>query len=545
MRFARPRKILLARSAGEVAGVVAEAQNCGGYAAGFVAYEAAPAFDSAHRTHAPSSPLAWFAVFDSPPEPAELPPPSAHMCGRWRAGTNKAEYFGAVGKIQKLIAAGEAYQVNLTYPLRARFAGCPLSFFAALCARQPSPWRFFAETEEWAVCSASPECFFELRGGVLSSRPMKGTRRASLRAAANLAASPKDRAENLMIVDMVRNDMARIPGAQNIRAEPLLAVEEYPTVAQMTSTVSCETGAGAGDIFAALFPCASVTGAPKIAAMKIIRALEKTPRGVYCGACGWLGGGAARFNVAIRTAFIDKKAGAAEYGAGGGIVADSSADSEWRECRSKAAILSPPEPPYLIETMRAEDGKIALLPRHLARMAKSARWFGFRFRGKEAELAALEKCAAVSGAAVLRLCLGADGKLRAEIRCVPESQKVRAVFAPGAVCSSDALLRHKTSQRAVYENARNAARARGYEDAVLQNERGEVTETCVANIAARIGGGWWTPPESSGLLPGVFRAAMLAENKLRERVLYADDLRHAESVCRINAVRGMEEISVE
>lgn len=545
LRFARPHKIFVARRPDEVAGVIAEAQNCGGFVAGFVAYEAAAAFDSACETHAASAPLAWFAAADSPPEAAVLPPPAAHFCGRWRAEIGKAEYCNAVREIQKLITAGEVYQVNFTYPLRARFAGCPLSFFAALCARQPSPWRFFAETEEWAVCSASPECFFERRGGLLFSRPMKGTRRASPRAAANLAASKKDRAENLMIVDMLRNDMAKIPGARNIRAEPLLQIEEYPTVAQMTSTVFCQTSAGLGDIFTALFPCASVTGAPKIAAMKTIRALEKTPRGVYCGACGWSGGETARFNVAIRTAFIDKKTGAAEYGAGSGIVADSSAAAEWRECASKAAILIPPELPHLLETMRAENGEIALLARHLARIGKSARYFGIRFNKKAAAGLVRQKCAAVFAPKILRLRLFSDATLRAELSAMPPKKKRRALLHAAPVNADDILLRHKTSRRAVYDAAAAAAAARGFDDAVLQNGRGEITETCIANIAAKIDGAWFTPPLTCGLLPGVFRAKMLAEKKLREKILTAADLRCAEKIAGLNAVRGMEEITVE
>ena len=546
LRFARPRKILTARRADEVADVIAEAQNAGAYVAGFVSYEAAPVFDSAYQTHSPAAPLAWFAAADSPPEAATLPPPTAHFCGRWRGAIGKTEYCGAVREIQKQITEGEVYQVNFTYPLRARFAGCPLSFFSALCARQPSPWRFFAETEEWAVCSASPECFFGRRGGVLESRPMKGTRRASPRAAANLAASEKDRAENLMIVDMLRNDMSKISGVREVRAGPLLEIEEYPTVAQMTSTVSCKTSARLDEIFTALFPCASVTGAPKIAAMQIIRALEKTPRGVYCGACGWADGETARFNVAIRTAFLDKKTGAAEYGIGSGIVADSSAAAEWRECRSKAAILIPPEPPYLMETMRAEGGEIALLPRHLARMSKSARYFGIRFDKKAATVLVRKTCAALSEPAVLRLHLFADGKLRAALRELPPAQTpVRAVLCDEPVAADNILLRHKTSRRAVYEEAMRAARARGFDDAVLQNERGEITETCIANIAAKINGEWLTPPESSGLLPGVRRAEMLAEKKLTEKILTAADLRRAEKIRRLNAVRGTEEMILE
>ncbi len=551
LKFARPRRILAAYRADEVADIVAAvsaAVSAGQYAAGFVGYEAAAAFDSAHRTKepSPSRPLIWFALADSPPSAAELPSRAAHFCGPWRAALRRAEYCAAVRDIQDRIAAGDVYQVNFTYPLRARFAGCPLSLFGEMCARQPSPWRFFAETEEWAVGSASPECFFERRGGALLSRPMKGTRPAGRGAAARLAASEKDRAENLMIVDMMRNDMSKLPDARRVRGESLLQIREYPTVVQMTSTVVCDTAAGLDGVFAALFPCASVTGAPKIAAMSMIAALEKSPRGVYCGACGWAGGGVARFNVAIRTAFADKRTGVAEYGSGSGVVADSSAAAEWRECRAKAAILIPSAPPHLVETMRAEGGKVALLPRHLSRLAESAKRFGIYFRKNRAAQMIREKCASIQKSAVLRLLLSADGKLFLQTRDIPPPQnEARAMLSPRRTDSRCELLRHKTDRRAIYEDAMILARKGGFADAVLQNERGEITETCIANIAAKIGGEWRTPPVSCGLLPGVMRGAMIVGGELTEAVLRAEDLRRAEKICRLNAVRGMEEITVE
>ena len=549
LRFPRPQRILAARRADEVADVISEVSDAvaaGQYAAGFVGYEAASAFDFAHRTKPPLSPSppAWFALADSPPEEADLPLRAAHFCGPWRAAVRRAEYCAAVRDIQKRIAAGDVYQVNFTFPLRARFAGCPLSLFAEMCARQPSPWRFFAETEEWAVCSASPECFFERRGGSLRARPMKGTRPAGRGAATRLAASEKDRAENLMIVDMLRNDMSRLPDARRVRCESLLRVREYPTVAQMTSTVVCETDAGLDAIFAAMFPCASVTGAPKIAAMALIASLEKSPRGAYCGACGWAGGGVARFNVAIRTAFADKRTGVAEYGIGSGVVADSSAAGEWRECRAKAAILTPPAKPYLIETMRAEGGRVALLSRHLSRLAKSARHFGVRFRKKSAAALVRAECNAARKSATLRLHLTADGNMFLRKKDSPPPQKIRAVLSPHRADSRCELLRHKTTRRAFYEDALSFARAGGFDDAVLQNERGEITETCIANIAAKIDGEWRTPPVACGLLPGVMRESLLAKGALTEKVLHISDLRRAEKICRLNAVRGKEEMTI-
>ena len=548
MCFAQPSQIFVARHLREVAPVIAAAEaatKAGAYVAGFVGYEAAEVFDSAQQTHKPGgvTPLAWFVASDSPPKETVLPPPEAHFCGRWRPAMRRLDYVAAVKHISEKIAAGDVYQVNLTYPMRARFAGCPLSFFAEIGARQPSPWRFFAETEEWAVCSASPECFFEYRGGVLRSVPMKGTGRAELGAAAKLSASAKDRAENLMIVDMLRNDMSKLQNAKNVRAEALLEVSEYPTVTQMTSTVACDTNAGLGDVFAALFPCASVTGAPKIAAMQTISALEKEPRGVYCGACGWADGGGARFNVAIRTAVVNKMEGAVEYSVGSGIVADSSASAEWEECRTKAGILHAELPPCLIETMRVDDdGEIPLLLRHVMRMSKSARHFGIRFN-RRAVLEKVRKYA--SPKSVLRLCLRSDGEITTETKPLPPPQKPRVLLSDFRMNSQNSLLRHKTSRRRDYESALSEARARGFDDAVLQNERGEITETCIANIAVSINGRLKTPAKTCGLLPGTLRAELLAGKTMRETVLYPEDLRRAEKVFRLNAVRGLEEMSVE
>ena len=550
LRFNRAQRILTAHTLDQVADVLAaaSAESRTNYVAGFVSYEGASAFDGAQHTRTPSPllPFAWFAVFADPPHSAELPAATEHFCGPWRAAIRRMDYLNAVESIRTRIAAGDVYQVNFTYPLRTRFAGCPLSLFSEMCARQPSPWRFFAETEEWAVCSASPECFFEHRNGVLRSRPMKGTRRAGRHAASRLAASEKDRAENLMIVDMIRNDMSRLPDAREVHAEALLEVREYPTVAQMTSTVACNTSAGIDDIFAAMFPCASVTGAPKIAAMSLIAALEQSPRGIYCGACGWAGDNAAQFNVAIRTAFVDKQQNVAEYGAGSGIVADSSAASEWQECRAKTEILIPPAPPALLETMRAEPNGVKLLARHLSRLTASARHFGIRLQATRARRLVQETCATLSVPALLRLVLSADGTLSVQTDELPESDaETRAHLSPVRVASQNELLRHKTTRRGIYQTALQLAQDAGFADAVLQNERGEITETCIANIAAKINGEWRTPPLSSGLLPGVMRAQLLAEGQLTEGVIVPADLRRADAICRINAVRGMEPISVQ
>ncbi|MDM5147203.1 chorismate-binding protein [Candidatus Persebacteraceae bacterium Df01] len=550
LRFAVPRQVLVATCLDEVTDVIAAADSetkSGAYVAGFVTYEAAPAFDAAQTVHASWSllPLAWFAVYDAPPEPVSAPLASAHLTGRWKAAINRANYETAIGTIKQRIAAGDVYQTNFTYPLRASFVGSPLSLFAMLSTRQLSAWAFYVETDDWAVCSVSPECFFEKQGNTLISKPMKGTRRNFPGEAVRLAASAKDRAENLMIVDMLRNDMSRLPDARRVRVEALLAVEEYPTVLQMTSTIACQTQSGLHDIFNALFPCASITGAPKISAMHLIRQLEKIPRGLYCGACGWAGGNQARFNVGIRTAVVDKRAELVHYGVGSGVVADSSPSGEWRECRLKAAILVPKQKPHLIETMRADINGVVLWSHHLARLAASSRYFGFRFNRVAATQLVEAHCKTLSVPVCLRLTLSPDGELVLEQRVFPATiSEVRACLSSYTVRVDDGLLRHKTTQREVYDSALTAARADGFDDAVLQNEKGEITETCIANIAVHISGEWLTPPVRCGLLPGVQRAALLAAGKLREAVITQDELCRADAVQRFNAVRGVENMRV-
>ena len=434
-RFGAPERIVQARTIGEVGAVIAAADDYakgGGYVAGFVSYEAAPAFDNAQVVRESTKqqsvvPLAWFALCSAPPCHCRLLPSkdaadAKHIIGKWRRETGKADYLKTINDIHRRIRAGEVYQINHTWRMHSGFAGAPLSWFADIARAQPSQWSFFAETEDWAVCSASPECFFSSGGGGIVAKPMKGTRPNKPGAAKQLATSAKDRAENLMIVDMIRNDLAKLSDSRNIIAAPLLQVEEYPTVLQMTSTISCQSNARMGDIFAALFPCASVTGAPKIAAMEAIRELELSPRGVYCGACGWADKLQARFNVAIRTAVIDKSQGIISYGAGSGIVADSTGGGEWQECANKAAILSAPPPPHLIETMRAENGEVALLPLHLQRLTAAARALGFAINRAAVQRTITTAAAKINKSAKLRLTLHTEGKTTLQTTQLPKQQ---------------------------------------------------------------------------------------------------------------------------
>lgn len=352
LHFRRPRRLLVAHRLEEVPAVLARADvlaRAGEWVAGFVTYEAGAAFDPAFRVRPRSSlPFAWFGVFDAPATADDRPPAGAGRCEGWRPGVERARYDMDIERILDHIRAGDAYQINHTIRLHGHFDGDHHALYEQLRAGQPDGYCARLDLGRHRILSLSPELFFRRDGERLVSKPMKGTLpRAGdpaddARQAAALRDSAKNRAENLMIVDLIRNDMSRVARPHSVKVPELFAVETYPTVHQMTSTVSAElrSDADLADIFAALFPCGSITGAPKIKAMEIIAGLEPEPRGIYCGAIGLLRpGGDAIFNVAIRTLALDGITGRAEYGVGGGITADSVADDEYEEMRAKARIL--------------------------------------------------------------------------------------------------------------------------------------------------------------------------------------------------------------
>jgi para-aminobenzoate synthetase/4-amino-4-deoxychorismate lyase len=548
--FAGFQRVVRADRVEEVLGVLAEveaATEAGLHAAGFVAYEAAPAFDAALATRAPDPrlPLAWFALFSRRDEGApEAASDGVFELGDWEMGTPEAEYREHVADIRELIAAGDTYQVNYTVRLRAPFSGDPAALYGRLARAQRSAFCAYLEVDGQAIVSASPELFFEYRDGGLEMRPMKGTRprgrfpAEDARLAAELRASSKERAENLMIVDLLRNDAGRVAEPGSVRVERMFEVERYETVHQLTSTIRARPRAGARltDLFRALFPCGSVTGAPKVRTMQIIAGLEDEPRGVYCGAIGVASPGEAVFSVAIRTVVADRDAGTAELGVGSGITWDSDAAAEYRECLDKAAFTRrAPADFRLLETILHEPATgFFLLDGHLRRLAGSAAYFGFRFDRREA-IRALHGVRA-DGTQRIRLLLDRSGEITTESAPLGRSPwPVRVGIAAEPVDSRDPLLFHKTTRRAVYDE-RRASRP-DCDDVLLLNERGELTESTIANLVVRIGGALWTPPMESGLLPGVFRAHLLERGEIRERVLRPADLAHADGVYLVNSVR--------
>ncbi len=558
--YARPVRVLSALEPAQVLAVVREAEEAvethGLHAVGFISYEAAPGFDPALRVRRGSpTPLVWFGLFASPlgsndfsrcSGAAEAATTKFEL-GAWRAGMGEDQHAAAVAQIKAHIAHGNTYQVNFTFPLTATFRGDPWALFSRLVQAQRSAYAAYVDTGRFAICSASPELFFHLADGVLTSRPMKGTapRGRTLAEdeaqAAWLRASEKNRAENVMIVDMIRNDMGRVAEWGSVAALSLFDVERYPTLWQMTSTVTARTRGSGVEILQALFPCASITGAPKVRTMQIIADLEPSPRGVYTGAIGFMApGGRAQFNVAIRTVVVDRQVGQAVYGVGSGIVWDSDANQEYAECLLKARVLAAQPADFaLLETLRwtPEEGYF-LLDRHLQRLHDSAIYFSIPVDLARARQALTESVATAEQPLRVRLLVDQSGRCRVETAPLPapSAQPVRLGLARTPVNSRDIFLHHKTTRREVYEAAQRSRP--DCDDVLLWNERGELTESCLANVALELNGQLATPPLGCGLLAGTLRGWLLDQGHLIERVVTLADLDRCNAIYVLNSLRG-------
>lgn len=533
------------------------------FAAGFVSYEAAPGFDAALTTRAPAGPpLVWFGLFAQPASGA--PPSAAPDAGwidddtrrlTWTPDITRDDHRAGVAAVREAILAGDSYQANYTFRLRAPIdPRATPALYRRLAADQRAPYSAFLDLGPWQILSLSPELFFRVDGGRLITQPMKGTATRGLwreddeAQAAWLTASEKNRAENVMIVDLARNDVGRIADIGSVRASSLFDVERYPSVWQMVSTVEGRLRAGTtlADVFTALFPAGSITGAPKTSSTRLIASIERAPRGVYCGAIGYASpDGDAVFNVAIRTAAIDVERGVATYGVGGGITWDSRADEEYAEAISKAACLTPAPAFDLIETMRLEGGRCVREARHLQRLHESAAFFNRPFDRDAVVRALREHAAAYDGSARrVRLRLDATGHPHVESRPLDASirQPAPVALAAAPVSRRDWRLYHKTTQRDVYERHRRARP--GAFDVLLWNEERAVTEFTIGNLVAEIDGERWTPDRRSGLLAGVFRGELLDAGEIRERTIPLDDLARAKRLWLINSLREWVEVGV-
>ena len=560
--FGMPRAVLVAHEPHEVRAVldaVQAAAEQGCWCVGFVRYEAAPAFDAALIVHPADGPLAWFAVHDVPlPWPEDDSAAAARV--EWLDTCPRPAFGAAVAHIQQAIAAGELYQVNLTAPLRGEWLGEPeagavQALFAALQRAQPGGYAAFIDTGDEQLLSVSPELFVDWRDGSILARPMKGTaaRGATLPADAAqadaLRASPKERAENVMIVDLLRNDISRIAEPFSVRVPVLFHAEALPTVWQMTSDVQARTRAGTtlADVFGALFPCGSVTGAPKVRAMQMIRALEAGPRGVYCGAIGVVrpsepgepGQGIhATFNVPIRTVTV--KSGVLRCGIGSGITSSAMPDAEWQEWRNKRQFLERASMPFdLLETLALDGGQLRHAAEHLERLASAAAHFGYAWNAVQVESCLRELAQAhVQGLWRVRLLLNAQGRPRAEAFAMDASpDQVRLQLADRPLLEAHGeFVRFKTTHRAHYDAFTPIAP--GVFDTVLWNAEGEITECTRGNVAMLINGRWVTPPLVCGLLPGIGRMLALREGWLVEAVVRVDDVPRVQSWAFLNSLRG-------
>ncbi|MBM0169571.1 aminodeoxychorismate synthase component I [Altererythrobacter sp. C41] len=568
-------EIFVARQPGEVEAVLAAADAAraerGGWLAGFLAYEAGLALEPRLRALAEArtgaaGPLVWLGLFET-----ETVIPAADVPA-WLAARAEGDaslgpldpqvspgaYVEAFARLQEAIRGGDIYQANLTFPLAGSYRGDPLALYAALRpAAQAGYGGTVFDGAHWLL-SLSPELFVSLKGREAKAKPMKGTRPrsddpAEDRALADdLAASAKDRAENLMIVDLMRNDLSRVAAPGSVRVDAPFAVESYPTVHQMVTTVraALAEGKGAADLVRAIFPCGSITGAPKIRAMELIAEVERDARGPYCGAIGRIGpDGDAAFNVAIRTLRltpVENAQGSATLGVGSAIVADSEPLTEWREAVLKGGFARRSSPGHtapafdLIETMRftPEEG-IALIEGHLERMKASAAALGFAFDRHVARNRIHALCFELERPSCVRLLCARSGAIAVEARDLPPllGEPVRCIALPLPVDPGDWRLRHKTSDRGFYEDALAVARDAGAVETLFVRDDGLATEGSFTNLYVERGGILLTPPARLGLLPGVARRALIERGEAREAELTLADLEGGFLVG--NALRGV------
>ena len=527
-----------------------QARRDGLHAAGLIAYEAGAALEPNVPAAAIDGPLLWFGLFQdyrTLAVDAMLPDPAGAWIGALQSELDEARHAAQFAEVKALIAAGDLYQVNLSFRATAKVAGDPLALYAGLRARSRAGWGAVVATGETTILSLSPEMFFALDAGPLTAKPMKGTARregdaaADARAAQDLRDDPKQRAENLMIVDLMRNDLSRVARPGSVAVPLLFAVEPYPTVHQMVSTVTADLAEGrdAVDVLAALFPCGSITGAPKIRAMQAIADIEDSARGLYTGAIGRLDAdGDAMFNVAIRTLTWPRGSDHVTLGIGSGIVADSVAADEWDECLAKAAFLTSGQRDFdLIETMAFDPLEgIQHLEAHLARMKASALALGFTFNRHDARNELQAATFRLRDARRIRLLLARSGAVVVEVgpRPAPFESTVAVRVVPLPVSQDDLRLRHKTSARGFYDAARAAA---GTPEVLFETPDGYLTEGSYTNLFVARGDKLVTPPLAEGLLPGILRSHLIETGRAVEGRLTRDDLR--EGFLLGNALRGL------
>ena len=523
----------------------------GNWVVGLLSYDAGPAFDDAvvsQRDH--NTPLLSYGIFNRHMT-SDGPTDGPFEISEWTPDQTESQFSKSIDEVREYIRSGETYQVNYTVRRNATFWGSAEGLFASLSRAQQAKHDAFLHFGSHALCSASPELFFTRDGHNLSSRPMKGTRprhfdpQIDAAIVEDLRTSLKDRAENVMIVDMVRNDLGRIANIGSVNVSSLLEVEHYPTVHTMTSTVDAASSAGLVETLQALYPIASITGAPKYRTTEIIAELEQTPRGAYCGSVFALSpDGRWEFNVVIRSVWLDLENGVGTYGVGGGIVWDSEAGNEWEETEHKSRVLARAGKPLkLLETMAwTPDAGISLRQRHINRLLDAGDHFNIQV-DMDVVMELLNTVRSDTPVK-LRLLIDAAGVPELQIGPLPadngEPRHLPIDSAP--IDPYDEFLVFKTTTRTRYDEA--LERFPEAPDVILWNRRGELTETCIANLVLELDGELVTPDHSSGLLPGTLREELLDRGQLDERILTLDDLRRATRIWTINSVRGWDEVSL-
>lgn len=562
-RFSGYIRTIIAESTDEIIKALYEVEQAaadGLYAVGYVAYEAASALNPDLPSVAPADgvPLVWFALFQTrnlSANSSDRYVTKPDLC--FESAKNIYEYDLDIKRIKNYIANGDCYQINHTFQLNGYFRGSFEDLYASIARAQQASFSAYIETDRFTIMSASPELFFSLKDGILTTRPMKGTAQRGrwsdedLTAKGQLQNSPKEGAENLMIVDLLRNDLGIVAETGSVNVDSLFEIETYPTVHQMTSTISAKLKKDTKltEIFKAMFPCGSVTGAPKKRSMEIIAEIENAPRGVYCGAIGYVApGGEALFSVAIRTLFFDKINSNMDsnisLGVGSGITWDSEAVSEYNECLNKGAFVHQQVCDFkLIESFRLENGVYYLFDRHIARLVASAEYFGFTYDTEKICSTLMEYVDQAQSLCKVRLLLAADGSFDISSDQLSDSKEALSV----AICehrvnSNDPLCYHKTTCREKFDCARTAHP--DCDELIFLNENGQLTEGSYHNLVLKLNGELVTPPLACGLLPGVLREELLAEGTVTERILSPEELNRADEIWLINSVRGWRRASI-
>lgn len=554
--FTQPIKEIKTRDLAEVADLLAQVesyQEQGYYVVGYVSYEAAPAFEeklAVHKSPLLGAYLLYFTVHDRvETSPIPLTYEEVDLPSKWQEETSAENYEKAIARIQHHLRQGDTYQVNYTVQLKQDLSANPFAIYNRMVIEQEAGYNAYVEHDEMAVISMSPELFFEQNDRELTTRPMKGTTQRGVTDQEDLAQAswleqdPKNRSENMMIVDLLRNDMNRISGVGSEHVERLCQVEQYSTVWQMTSTIKSQLRPDVDlvEIFRSLFPCGSITGAPKIATMEIIKDLEPQPRGVYCGTIGLLlPNGRRIFNVAIRT--IQLHQGIAIYGVGGGITWDSTWESEYREVHQKAAILYRKQARFqLITTGKISKKQLLFEEQHLERLTKASRYFANPFDPEDLRQKIEEECQACDA--------NQDYRLRISLSKSGEIELSRQILTPlsPSFCKTKLCLQEADlNQSFTYFKTTNRPHlSLGEQEIIYHNAAGELLETSIGNLVLKINGKLYTPPIRLGILPGIYRQHLLETGQVEEKVLTVPDLDQAEAVYGCNAVRGLYELRIE